>query len=468
MSKTLLSILAAFLLCVFYSSCKKSENSQSEINSLKSLIKAYMEAQKNFSANDTNFITTLEQASNWEELEINKVGNYDFTVYIPVSYNSNVTGLLFMFNKTTNTIEDAYLSEITNSTLPIDPGQIISDLYSYRKTNFTATISAYSFANSLKWEVGYLSGATTYTKEIKNNYVLQEVLQSNKSATNTIKINISNKSNPKNASITGAGCVDYYLVSYYDDGSEDWDYIGTACGTQCTFIKQIQKTSSNIATDGLNPIAIETCGGGGGGGQTTMPLVDTIKNQLTTPCFETIANKVVSNGFNNDLSQIIQNTFGGSNTVNLIINQANTLSNNADSQTGGSILNITITLSSQELNNASQEAIAEAIFHEAIHAYLYEKTSLTTSMEQHCEMIESYVQCEQTALMQMFPGVLSANNALCLVLGGMGEVQQYDPATLNTVAASFNLTTSQIAQVYNNYKSGTSGTRCPTGKAPQT
>jgi hypothetical protein len=460
--------IAIFISSVFYSSCKKNINSQSEISSLKSLAKAYMEVQKSVIGNDTNFITTLEQAANWEELEINKVGSYDFTIYIPVSYNSNITGLLFMFNKATNTIEDAYLSEITNPALPVDPGQIISDLYSYKKNKFTASISAYSFANALKWEVGYSNGATTYTKEIKNEYVLQGLLQSNNSATNSIKVNISNKSNPKNVSITGTGWLDYYLVSYYDDGSEDWDYIGTACGAQCTFIKQIQKTSSDIATDGFNPITIETCGGGGGGGQATMPLVDTIKNQLTTPCFETVANKTVSGGFNNDLTQIIQNTFGGSNTVNLIINQSNTLPKNADSQTGGSILNITITLSSQELGSASQESIAEAIFHEAIHAYLDEKTTLTQSMEQHCQMIESYVQCEQTALMQMFPGALSPPNALCLVLGGMGEVQQYDPATLNTVAASFNLTTSQIVQVYTNYKKGTSGTQCPTGKTPQT
>jgi hypothetical protein len=53
-------------------------------------------------------------------------------------------------------------------------------------------------------------------------------------------------------------------------------------------------------------------------------------------------------------------------------------------------------------------------------------------MTQDHEMIEACVDCELTAMQDIFLN-LSSHDGLCMMLGGMTDVQQYDSTTYNTV-----------------------------------
>jgi hypothetical protein len=80
-------------------------------------------------------------------------------------------------------------------------------------------------------------------------------------------------------------------------------------------------------------------------------------------------------------------------------------------------------------------------------------------MPQHCEMIEAYVDCELAAMKEIFP-TLSSRDGLCLILGGMADVKQYDSTTFTTVISYYGLSSDEILNTNNDYKSSTSGQSC--------
>lgn len=193
-------------------------------------------------------------------------------------------------------------------------------------------------------------------------------------------------------------------------------------------------------------------------------MVDTIGNSLRTPCFSSVFQSQENAGLKNDLTNIFINTFTSSVDINLYIGEMPTLPGNADAQThilvkNADLIAITITLNDAALKNASKEFIAETIFHESIHAYLDANTTIYTEMQQHCTMIESYLDCELSALQEVFP-TLSSHDGLCMIIGGMEDIQEYDSDTLNQILMHYNLTLTDVINTNQQYKSGTLGTTC--------
>jgi hypothetical protein len=77
-------------------------------------------------------------------------------------------------------------------------------------------------------------------------------------------------------------------------------------------------------------------------------------------------------------------------------------------------------------------------------------------------MMKIEIKVDVLQLVQMkklFPN-LSSHDVLCMILGGMSNVQQYDLATLNAVLATYNLTLNDVVNTNNNYKSSSSGQSC--------
>jgi hypothetical protein len=116
MRKLLLLVSAAVLIFYIYSSCKKNDtSSSSEVNSLKALTKNWISAQKNLISNNSGFIDTLIQSADWENLSASFINNREQVITIPVHYNNNQTGLVFIIDKPTNTIEESYLGEVNSN-----------------------------------------------------------------------------------------------------------------------------------------------------------------------------------------------------------------------------------------------------------------------------------------------------------------------------------------------------------------
>jgi len=221
-------------------------------------------------------------------------------------------------------------------------------------------------------------------------------------------------------------------------------------------------------------ITVSGSGGGGGsgsGGPNNTTSLQDITNNLTTPCFSSVFNSLNTGGLKNEITNIFRNTFNVTDLINYTVQEAATLSDNTIcAQTRPQInktsttptvtfYNITTTLNDSKLKTASKEYIAETMFHEILHGYLEVNTNLKTEMEQHCEMIESYVYCEITALQELFPN-LSTHDATCLILGGFSQIQEYDQTTLNTLLSNYGLTLNDVVNTNNSYESGSKGTHC--------
>jgi hypothetical protein len=247
----------------------------------------------------------------------------------------------------------------------------------------------------------------------------------------------------------------------------------TTCYYENTFIN-----GELVDVEDLGCVTTEGGGGGEGGGSVTskdyetvseLPdqLLDSIYNTLSNPCFQSTWTNITGAGMQNQITNILENVFNCDDTVDLTITDSRTVQGSQDAYTNsgmnGNYLNATITLSDSAMQNASQPFIAETIYHEILHAWLDVSTSTTNELAQHTTMINNYVNYELAALQQAYPS-LSTHDGLCLILGGMGNIQQFAPATLDTVIAKYsqyNLTLSNIVSTNNSYKSGALGTMCP-------
>ncbi len=446
-------------LSFFYSQCKKGASGQQDTGQIVAAAKAWLQSERTAGNSLPAFVDSLTQMADWPALVQHAISPYEFIAYVPLAYNSNTTGLVYVFSKKTNVVEQGYVLETSGSTNP-DQGALVASFYSYQMSSgLTVTMTAYDLGKAMIWKMGYRDGVNTYHEAIVNSRIV----------TPPAAVTASSAVAPAgrgHQEVTGdGGCTDYYLVTYYDDGSEDWDYIGTGCAA-CTVFKELQHGNrpNAIVADGITT----TCGGsgGGGGGASSSTAVDSVTQNLVNPCFVSVLKTLMGTGMTNAVSNILINVFGTSETLNLTYNQATSISGSptADAATNpsksGDYLNITTTLSTSQLANASQEFIAETMFHEAIHAFLDTNSVVASELNQHVTMLQSWVTAEVTALQQVFPN-LTTVNAECLVLGGFQNVQEAQPATFAQALTNLGLTATQVQNTNNSYKAGQTGTACP-------
>jgi hypothetical protein len=458
MKKLLLLACLPFFGLIYWA-CKRNNSSAKNDPGLAAAAKAYLAAQKAIGSNNAGFIDTLITTASWSQLSTKSINAFEFIAYVPVTYNSNKTGLVYVFNKKNSSIEQSYLLEVSGAVT--DPAALVAEFYSYGMGSFTGTLDAYNYGKAMTWELGYQNGSRMYRKAIKTGN------QSGTLARGSGKVTVTD-SRGNHTIVTGGSCLDYYLVTYYDDGSEDWEYIGTGCTQDCTVIRQILQ--GNVGAKTTLDAVTTTCGGGGsggGGGSSTVAEDSVITQNLTNPCFVAVLNTLMHSGMSSDLTNIIQNTFNSNDRVNLTYFEQPVAANDpaASAATTGSKsgdeVYIQTTLAENQLNGAAKEYVAETMFHEAIHGILDADGSIRGELNQHLSMITSWVGCELAAMQEMFPN-LTTHNGLCLILSGLSAVNEIQPATYNAVIASYGLTINQISMTADMYKGGL-GTPCPTG-----
>ncbi|MEI8058800.1 MAG: hypothetical protein WCG67_01480 [Ferruginibacter sp.] len=483
----LIKFCIAFFLLAIVNSCKKDQDVGQNQNDpiLKENILAYLDIQKNRSIESGDFIDTLKKSARWNETSVFKINSMEMIVYVPVSYNSNSTGLVFIINTKNNIFETAYLSEITNKFKVqginhidrnvIAPSVIINNFYNYKMGNFSGSIKAYSLYNTHLWEMGYDNGINIYKKKVFaiNNATTSGNVQIKKSS-GTISDNIIKKSND---------CVAYYLVTYWSDGTADYLYIGGYCTSPCQL---------NIAISNDSTIRIKsTCTGGvvtyvNGGGSS---ILKDVKNGIKDPCLKNIVNQFItggttSGGLTNVVSDILTNVFGFSNKVNITFLESNNimLSDNsgpAEAKTIGDqvpnsngVMNETVYLNTSLLSSTSQEYKASVIIHELIHASLNISVGQSPSAGvaydqflQHEEMLRSYIDKMSAALVDFYPS-LPFEAARSLSLQGLGTNVVNSTAFTNLVTSplyGFNTNnTSRYFWGFNalQYQVGDKGTIC--------
>jgi len=111
----------------------------------------------------------------------------------------------------------------------IAPRGMFTDIFNSRVPAFSGTLSFLSITDSRQYDITYKKGSLFSHSEIRSK---------------------------KNTATNGrtAGCTAFYFVTYYSDGSEDWEYFYTSCIDDCEQTRVAGNISFRV-----------DCNGGGGG-----------------------------------------------------------------------------------------------------------------------------------------------------------------------------------------------------------
>lgn len=460
MKKSLLALATLSIICFF--SCNKinSDNTSVIDNGIKSTLINWIDTKKNNTSDAGQFIDSLKNMASWNTATISSINKLEYMIFVPFNYNNNKNGLVFILRKVSNKIETGYFVDIAlknNSKFEYNsnPEKILTDFYSYHKNEFSGSIKAFTFNNSLMWEMGYTNGNNTYMKK---------VMQLNYSTSNNSIISVSNNSigsAPIKRQVDG--CTYYYLVTFWSDGTVDREFIGTICdpGTGCAQTVAISKDSS---------IKIKSnCTSENNGG---VSVIDTMAIHTSNPCLSNMINSITQKSLIPSISNTFNSIFGVNNDYNVSFEQSSTMADTiaktsiiAGSPSVGG-MDIKITLNVNILQGASQEYIAETIFHEMLHAIIDDLyPTIHSEFCAHQTIAENYIDAECTALQSIFP-YLTTTDATAMILSGLGQLNDMDPTYYSALVGYYGLTTDFVISRNNDYKTLACGNGCVT-KSPQ-
>jgi len=452
------------VILLILSSCQKKDFIQedsivkltiSELNSTNA--KSFIENEKIKiqSTGAALFIDTIKYKAEWKNSNSTQLNNYYDVLYVPIKYNNNKTGLVFLIEKANDRIEEGYILE-TKNIIVDDMSKLVAGFYSNKMNPITGTLTAYDFNSKFKWEFGYKEGRRLYKKLSLKNVKRDEVVNSN------IKSNSLTKS---------AACTEYYLITYWDDGSIDRTYIGTVCDNlyPCEVTRYINP-STEMAVKAF-------CSGGGGSSGGGSSIAD-IKERITDPCLKSVVDVFLSGAFDNSVTQILKK-FGMNDKINLTFIQNDTITSSTKREelletktvfAPNSLNDQIVYLNALAMLESTKEYKASRIIHEIIHANLNLKLnfSLNEQVIQHADMLEFYMDNMANSLKNFFPN-LTMKECYSLSLEGLGpEVSNSDSFYAYIIKKGFNRDTysadnfTNLAQQHSVGNEGV-GTKCSLG-----
>ncbi len=311
-------------------------------------------------------------------------------------------------------------------------------VFDQRIIQFDGSIKVLNSTYSFAYELNFKNGIKKYTKFLKSFGKYKSV--------NKVKSNWD------------GGCIDWFYVTYYDDGSVTWQYLYTQCGfCEPNFFLPIDNEEMQIKI---------LCSGGGGGGVNPSGndpyfLVRSIFSNLTDSCLKRAYDNMMGIGIDNDLNDMIREAFGESKKINLIISQspAPIYDDDFTELAGDSYTNysneseatVTVRLNLPFLQYASLELISATIYHEALHGYLRVVSGVTGNESQHNRMAESaYLNKFEASLRKIYPNSSSVDFS-SLKWFGLGKT--------NSFVSLSEIEKQNIRQKIYEYKTGT-GTGC--------
>jgi hypothetical protein len=425
------SFIAVIVILLFTISCNKNDISivNSNNNATKEMLLSYLNQQKKIDLNASSFIDTLISKSNWSDLSETSISKDVKLIYVPLNYSRNRIGVSFLYNNNTQSVYYSLITETPLSLSSISPTKnpilnkpsdiiiptdairpidVIAGFYKYNMNGYTGSIKTFSLSNSFLWEYGYQNGNRKYERLITNSNIEFE----------------SNKTSPKQSYSVGSnlvkssGCVWSYLVTYYNDGSQDWDLIGLKCndGNDCQTTIGISEGSDIIKAD---------CGGGGpGGGGSSSEEIDKIINDITDQCLKAlITNLQNANKLTNTISGILENVFGKNEKIILNFSQDDNLKNKEGKDDYGKSFRDNNGVYQTKLNarllnkDFSEERQTLTIMHEVLHDYFI--TQLNIYPNDHTFMLK-YIYKMATSLEDLYPQLRqNPNLALALVFDNL-------------------------------------------------
>lgn len=270
----------------------------------------------------------------------------------------------------------------------------------------------------------------------------------------------------------------YYSYTTYTIGC----YGGLDGGTVCVYSPQYYAVTLCSTPMGRDPGDAGADGGnyppdGPGIGFNGTLLVNNndILDNLESPCYSTALSNLKQVGLCNVISDILIGTFGSSDKININFTQSNstvisfsTAAQTTGQRTPSGLIQIQVTLNDNVLKHASQEYVAETMFHEILHGYMDTENLLGTPSAQrptmseavqHISMAQTFVNGERAALQEIFGG-LSDRDANAVILGGLISLNTNPNFDFSGLLNTYALTMQDVQNISSAYLAGSTGTKC--------
>ncbi|MFN3300315.1 MAG: hypothetical protein ACK41Z_08970 [Sediminibacterium sp.] len=178
---------------------------------------------------------------NWSSLKVDSYKENQLLITMQLYINTEKLALSFFYNLKVNKIDSGIIVSVykIKETQNLTTTEIIKNYQLKRVLNFTGTISYYSITRKFLVEIGLKNGEDVFTKKNFNKTKF-------------------NSGNIKAASLNQ--CYDTYRVTYYSDGSENWEYLYS----WCTGPSDCNKTTEINLNSGTQTIKANCVGNGGG------------------------------------------------------------------------------------------------------------------------------------------------------------------------------------------------------------
>lgn len=188
----------------------------------------------------------------WGETKIINLNKEKLLYYVPIDFNNNYTGFIFIKNKISDSITRSYMSEIKiNENLNHDfPEEILANFLNQKPQTITGSISLYTINNKFIFEEGFVNGIFKYRKKIvKNGF-----------GDNNINSNYFKSNNLSSKSIKSNSCTIYYEITYWSDNTVDYRVLDVICDiSPCEQTRVISKVDYGY----IKTFCLTGIGGGG-------------------------------------------------------------------------------------------------------------------------------------------------------------------------------------------------------------
>ena len=262
------------------------------LNEQKSSVKTYKEYIQSFSLNDTS-TKYLYNNLVWENLVSVPLDSSRRLIYIPsaLRIRSNImNGLVLIENTEIDTIVQSFYTHIENRNPlkavyrtaiekyeVVEFAKTIVNYFTGAKNNFNGSIQFFTNKNKFLFTIGIENGAPSYFKAI----------------------NKSPKGSKEGGIKSFSDCVNYYLTTFYDDGSTETEFLFQSCTRDCIQTRVINVSGETVTTMACGDNIGNTGGGGSGDGgadilkmavakTVTLIFISKIRNEDGSTTFEFI------------------------------------------------------------------------------------------------------------------------------------------------------------------------------------
>ncbi len=176
-----------------------------------------------------------------------------------------------------------------------------------------------------------------------------------------------------------------------------------------------------------------------------------VENRVNTPCLRNQIEAVRANDIVTDIQQIFSDVFDNDSGNNMY-SFTESLNPNYPARTfleSTNSLQLRTDLNSTLLSNASLEYTTLVIYHEIVHAILY-NNGMSSELH-HPTILAEYIDQLANSAISIFPN-LPLQDARAIALFGLGGLANSNPTVYDQVAGQYNLNREQISETGTSYR----------------